>query len=140
MLGAHDLWVGRDLYQAILVVIRGFGFRSHPKDRPIESPLAGMLGTCFDIVFMIDCSPLLKIFHVQIKTIYYHFQFCSASAYISFQQRCILMENILWFWIHCRGRGDVHSLIPQQHMFITSICINAWLYMYTGAYCIFILQ
>ena len=49
MLGTQGLWAGRDLYRATPAVTRGLGFsRSHPNDRPIQSPLTtrkGMLRT-----------------------------------------------------------------------------------------------
>jgi hypothetical protein len=40
ILGVQGLWEGRDLYRATPAVTRGLGFfsRSHPKDRPIQSP------------------------------------------------------------------------------------------------------
>jgi hypothetical protein len=45
MLGAQGLWAGRDLYRATPVVTRDLGFfRSHPKDRPTQSPLTTHLG------------------------------------------------------------------------------------------------
>jgi hypothetical protein len=40
MLGTQGLWAGRDLYRATPAVTQGPRFfQSHPKDRPIQSPL-----------------------------------------------------------------------------------------------------
>jgi hypothetical protein len=45
MLGDRGLWAGRDLYRATPTVTRGLGFsRSHPKDRPIQSPFTTHMG------------------------------------------------------------------------------------------------
>jgi hypothetical protein len=51
MLGAQGLWAGRDLYRATPAVTRDLDFsESHPKDRPIQSPLIRHTRGCGSIL------------------------------------------------------------------------------------------